>query len=231
MKQLIPNQFLFRFTFPCRYSRRLPGKGSHIVSLGTDYRLPFLGGMDGQAGFADVRIGWNENGIGICYEIAHKDEPIYGEADRPKACDGLSLWLDTRDTRSIHRASRYCQRFIVAAHDGSSSGAPGVYRRTIHRSLEDPPNVDLNLVQVARFALGDVDENAPAEKIRAYRLEVFFPAAVLYGFDPEINSRLGLFYRIRDKELGDQLIAAGPELPYWEDPSLWPVLELQKESD
>jgi hypothetical protein len=48
----------------------------------------------------------------------------------------------------------------------------------------------------------------------------------LNGFDPDQNRRLGLFYAFRDTEKGEQLLAASPEFPYWEDPSLWCVLEL-----
>lgn len=228
MKQLIPNQFLFRFAFACQYAKNLPGKGGRVTPLENAHRLAFTGGMDGRPEFAKVWMGWNENGLGIAYEIPLKQQPLYGEAGRPKACDGLSLWLDTRDTRTIHRASRYCQRFTFTAHDGTPDGGPTAHRLAIHRALEEPPAVDMDAVQIARYALDDgeaVVEN-DAAKIRGYRLEVFLPATVLYGFDPDTNIRLGFFYRIRDKELGDQLLAAGPELPYWEDPSLWAALEL-----
>ena len=59
-------------------------------------------------------------------------------------------------------------------------------------------------------------------------MEAFLPAAVLHGFDPETNRRLGFCYRLRDREMGDQFLAPGAEFPYWEDPSLWSVLELAK---
>ena len=31
-----------------------------------------------------------------------------------------------------------------------------------------------------------------------------------------------------DAELGEQVLTVGPDFPYWEDPSLWSVLELVK---
>jgi hypothetical protein len=52
------------------------------------------------------------------------------------------------------------------------------------------------------------------------------PAAVLHGYDPEQHPRLGFFYSIRDDELGEQVLSVGPEFPFWDDPSLWSVLEL-----
>jgi hypothetical protein len=61
-----------------------------------------------------------------------------------------------------------------------------------------------------------------------YRLEAFLPAAVLNGFDPQEHPRLGVYYYIRDQELGDQFLSVGWEFPFGEDPSLWAVLELVK---
>jgi hypothetical protein len=63
-----------------------------------------------------------------------------------------------------------------------------------------------------------------------YILEGFLPAAVLNGFDPEQNPRLGVFYAVQDRELGEQTLGAGSEFPFAEDPSLWSVLELVRPS-
>ena len=62
-----------------------------------------------------------------------------------------------------------------------------------------------------------------------YRLEAFLPAAVLHGFDPEQNPRLGIYCAVRDQELGEQSLSVGGDFPCAEDPSLWSVLELVKE--
>ena len=61
-----------------------------------------------------------------------------------------------------------------------------------------------------------------------YRVEAFLSSAALTGFDPEEHPRLGLFYAVRDSELGEQTLSIGHEFPYGEDPSLWEVLELSK---
>jgi hypothetical protein len=59
-----------------------------------------------------------------------------------------------------------------------------------------------------------------------YLVEVFLPADILNGFDPEQNPRLGFYYAVRDAELGEQVLSVGSDFPYWEDPTLWSVLEL-----
>ena len=229
MKQLIPQQFLFRLALRCGYVAKMPCSGRHVVELSRDRRLAFPGAMDGMREFGELRVGWNEHGLGLQWEAPHKQEPIYGEVGKPKACDGLSVWIDTRDTRTIHRATRHCQRFTLMVHNGADPPTCEAVRFPIHRAIEDAPQVDLSQIRIARFGIdadGDLfDESAPGP-IKAYRMEAFLPATVLYGFDPDTNRRLGFCYRLRDRELGDQFLAPGPEFPYWEDPSLWSVLEL-----
>ena len=52
------------------------------------------------------------------------------------------------------------------------------------------------------------------------------PAAALYGFDPQEHPRLGVYYVVRDQELGDQFLSVNWDFPFGDDPSLWAVLEL-----
>ena len=51
---------------------------------------------------------------------------------------------------------------------------------------------------------------------------------VLTGFDPEQHPRWGVYYHLRDRELGDEYLSVNGEFPFGEDPSLWEVLELVK---
>jgi hypothetical protein len=229
MKQLIPNQFLFRFAVRCKH--RAPVSG--VKPLAEAHRVPCFAGMDGAAEFADVRLAWNPTGLTIQWSVAQKREPLYGEADRPNACDGMTLWIDARDTRTIHRATRYCHQFFLLAHSGEGAGDPKVLQRPIHRALEDAPTADLSGVRVQRMSLDENGEAVAESKrspTKAYWMQVFVPASVIHGYEPDVNSRLGFCYRIRDREMGDQLLAPGPEFPFWEDPSLWAVLELQDSS-
>ena len=67
------------------------------------------------------------------------------------------------------------------------------------------------------------------ERIRGgYRIEAFLPAAVLNGYDSEQTPRLGVYYAVRDAELGEQVLSVGTDFPFGEDPSLWSVLELER---
>ena len=166
--------------------------------------------------FADVRLGWNELGLGVQLEVRGKEQPPRGDAGRPRSSDGLTLWLDTRDARTAHRASRYCHMFhFLAAGGGPDRDEPAVVQGKINRALEDAPHCNLS----------DIPFRCGAAK-GGYRLEAFLPATVLHGFDAEQNPRLGFFYACRDAERGEQVLSVSSEFPYWEDPSLWSVLEL-----
>ena len=62
-----------------------------------------------------------------------------------------------------------------------------------------------------------------AERIESndWRLEVWFPAEALNGYDPETNRRLGLYYQVNDSERPPRFLTVGREFPIGEDPSLW----------
>jgi hypothetical protein len=128
----------------------------------------------------------------------------------------VTLWIDTRDARTSHRASRYCHQFhFLPAGSGPERDEPAVVQAKIHRALQDAP---LSPASALPFR---------CERRRdGYRLEAFLPAAALHGYDPEQNPRLGFFYAIHDLELGDQVLSVNSDFPYQEDPSLWSVLEL-----
>jgi len=168
--------------------------------------------------FAEVRLAWNETGLGFQVEVKGKEELPKGDVSRPRSSDGAMLWLDTRDTRNIHRASRWCHQFyFLPTGGGEERDEPAAGQLPLNRATQDAPlcRPEQIVFQVERTKGG-------------YILEAFLPAAILNGFDPETNPRLGFFFCVRDSERGEQTLGLGPEFPYWEDPSLWSTLELVK---
>src|SRR5262249_12894673 len=135
---------------------------------------------------------------------------------RPRASDGVTLWLDTRDTRTSHRASRYCHQFyFLPTGGGPDHDEPVFGQAKINRALQDAPVAHAGAVPFRCLLTKG-----------GYIVEAFLPAGVLTGFDPEQTPRLGFYYGVRDAERGDQVLSVGADFPYWEDPSLWGVLEL-----
>jgi hypothetical protein len=138
--------------------------------------------------------------------------------DRPEGFADVNLWIDTRDTRNVSRATRFCHRFAA--------------RLTVSRDRKGL-KVDLNQRPIAR-AVADAPICPPdrlqsrAELTRAgWQLDLFLPAASLQGFDPDTNRRLGFAYQVSDHEREDQFLGVGREFPLGENPSLWATLELK----
>jgi Carbohydrate family 9 binding domain-like len=214
---LVPHRFLFRVTYPCRYIASIPAeKDDRLLDLPETCRIDNYAAMDEARNFADVRLAWNEFGLAAQIEVKGKDQIPQGNANRPRASDGVSLWIDTRDARASHRASRYCHQFhFLPTGGGPDTDEPAFSQTKINRALQDAP----------LCSASDVQFQSQRTK-HGYIIEAFLPAAVLSGFDPEQNPRLGFYYAVRDSELGEQVLSVGSEFPYTEDPSLWSVLEL-----
>src|SRR5262245_36038010 len=216
---LIPNRFMFRLAYPCRFVKKMPLDEDHaLVDLPIACRIDNLAAMDGQTNYADVRLGWNQAGLGLQVEVKGKEAPAQGSPDRPRGSDGVTLWLDSRGDRTSHRASRTChQSHLLAAAGGAEKDEPLFLQSKINRALQDAP-----------FA-AEADVLLRVESITGgYRLEGFLPAAAMNGFQPEEHPRLGFFYSVRDLELGEQTLSVGADFPFADDPSLWSALELVK---
>src|SRR2546421_5844234 len=180
---LIPHRFLFRVAYPCRYVKDIPHEeDDRLVDLPENCRLENFAAMDERRNFADVRLAWNELGIGLQVEVRGKEQSPQGDASRPRSSDGVTLWIDTRDARTSHRASRYCHQFhFLPAGGGADRDEPAFVQTKINRALEDAPLA----------ASGAVPFRVEHHK-SGYRVEAFLPAAVLNGFDPEQSRRLGV---------------------------------------
>lgn len=216
---LVPHRFLFRVAHSCRHVQEMPlKKGSSLLQLPEDCRIDNFAEMDAEKNFADVRLAWNELGIGLSVEVRGKQQLAVGNPERPRGSDGVTLWLDTRDARTSHRGSRYCHQFhFLASGGGDEHDEPAFVQTKINRALEDSPHAGAGAVLLK-----------VQHKKSGYLLEGFLPATALNGYDPDEHRRLGFFYAVRDDELGEQLLSMSPEFPFWEDPSLWSVLELAR---
>ncbi|MCH5376129.1 MAG: hypothetical protein JJ992_19330 [Planctomycetes bacterium] len=211
---LLASNFLFRFSMPCRrYAERWSAKG---VDLDPAYRIPSFGELDQRPVFADLRVGWDVAGISFSVCVTGKSQTPWCRIARMEDSDGLQLWIDTRDTHSIHRASRFCHQFVFLPFGGGRSQDDPVTRLVpINRAREDPK-------PVADSALPALSRRLPD----GYEMQGHIPAHAMTGYDPAEHPRLGFFYAAVDRELGWQTFSLGPGFPFTEDPSLWGTLEL-----
>jgi hypothetical protein len=224
---VVPHRFLFRFSFPVRGVEQSVAQ-KPFLDLDKIAPLPELGGLDAAPTFATLRAGWNEAGLGFRLAVSGKKMPVFADSSDPTESDGLQLWIDTRNTQTIHRASRFCHRFVFwpipdkwpkATTKGSSGtvAGAGAQQLVIALAKEDPSMSRAALLRaVSRPTAG------------GYELDVWIPAECLQGHDRESNPLLGFYYAVRDAELGEQFLSVGREFPFDHDPSLWSTLELTK---
>jgi hypothetical protein len=216
-KPLLPQAFWFRPAFSCPRVDKMPSSGAagSLVELPESCSIPSLQQLDQPAAWASVRAGWNAEGIGLVVLAA--GVPAAQLNHRPEGFATVRFWLDTRDTRGVSRATRFCHHFVAKMESRRTLGPLKVHveRREIARSLDDPPPCRLDVI-AARAAVTSA----------GWRLELFLPVQVLNGFDPETNRRLGFAYQITDYVRDDQFLSVGRDFPIGENPSLWATLEL-----
>ena len=145
-----------------------------------------------------------------------KRQPPWCRAGRPEDSDGLQVWIDTRDVHNVHRAGRFCHRFVFLPAGGGRNSTNRWPNRC--RSI-GPGNSPI------RFGR-DCCKARCRKRADGYMLEALIPAEALTGFDPAEHPRLGFTYAVIDRELGEQTFGVGSPMPYQEDPSLWATLEL-----
>ncbi len=138
---LIPHRFLFRIAYPCRYVKAIPSEDTdRLLDLPESCRIDNFAAMDERQNFADVRLAWNELGLALQVDVRGKDRLPQGDAGRPRNSDGVTLWIDTRDARTSHRASRYCHQFhFLPAGGGPDHDEPAFVQTKINRALQDAP--------------------------------------------------------------------------------------------
>jgi len=210
---LISTRFLFRFSVACQYRK---GFSATECELGDEYRLPALGELDGDRAMADIRAAWSEAGLAFLVCVEGKRQPVWCREGKLEDSDGLQLWIDTRDARTIHRATRFCHRFVfLPAGSGRQFEQPVADQLLVDRARENANPVRPGQLSVRSQV-----------KPTGYSLWAFIPAAALTGYQPDDHPRLGFTYSIFDRELGDQTFSVSSQLPFGSDPSLWGTLEL-----
>ncbi|MGH7130090.1 MAG: hypothetical protein ACREIV_16075, partial [Planctomycetaceae bacterium] len=140
---MLPPPFLFRYSFAARKIAGLPRGRGALLDLPDECRLPDLNALSERPSFAELRIAWNEHGLGVSVNVTGKRLPPECDVRQPAEADGLQVWIDTRNTQSIHRASRFCHHFcFLPAGGGRKANQPLAVQVPISQAREDAPRVD-----------------------------------------------------------------------------------------
>ena len=131
---LIPNALFFSLKALCKKGIKLPQKkGTHIPAK-NPYTIASTDELHGLKSGLSISAGWNDNGIGFTFSITGKKNPVTKSDEFHSKMEGIHLWLDTRNTKNIHRANRFCHYFLLTP---CLAGAPGGYGKTTrHRQCQ-----------------------------------------------------------------------------------------------
>jgi hypothetical protein len=216
-RTLLPQAFWFRVAVAAPRIESMPGlEGTGALKLPPAAALPDFAQLEGSASWAHVRVAWNSQGLALSVAAEGiSDEQLDGE--RPEGFADVHFWIDTRDTRDVSRATRFCHHFAIkllkkgARHNLTAS----VTQRSIARAIADAPIYRGDAIWVG------------AELTKTgWNAALFLPSQALNGFDPDTNRRLGFAYQISDRVRPDQFLGIGREFPIGENPSLWATLVL-----
>lgn len=211
---VLPASFLFRFTLEVPRVDRIPRAKPPLLRLSRNSQLSLPAELD-RSSFVNFALGWNPQGLCVSCHVSGKSQRPFCSSEDVFRSDRLQLWIDTRDTKTVHRATRYCHHFVVLP-DGADGGEPLVEQHPIPRANEDASDVDVDSILV---------ESAINEE--GYQVSIWFPKESLFGFEADPSQKLGFFAAVVDKELGDQHLALDGDFPFESDPSLWCTLQLQ----
>lgn len=219
-KPLLPQAFWFRLSASCPRVEEIPRRSprGRLLDLPATCAVPDLSSLEGRVSWASVRLAWNPQGLGVAILADSPASKASASADRPEGFADVNLWIDTRDTRTVSRATRFCHRFtarLTLSRDRKSLDVD-VSQRAIARAMADAP-----------ISAPDLLSTRAELTCSGWLLELFLPARALHGFDPETNDRLGFAYQVSDHEREDQFLGVGRDFPLGENPSLWATLELR----
>ncbi|MDO4551780.1 MAG: hypothetical protein Q4C96_11080 [Planctomycetia bacterium] len=221
-RPLFSSRFLFRFSLSCSYL----GKLKEGEDLPERYAFPDFTLLEhfqetvpsAEKNPLHVRGAWNEEGMYFQFFVTGKKKPLWCREHQIQQSDRLELWLDTRDVRNVHRATKYCHHFLILpTGSGKDSQQACFFALPIHRAKEQPNDIPRGSVSVFTKILPD-----------GYSTCVFLSEKALTGFYPEEFPRMGIAWALQDQELGEITLTAGAPFAYQEDPSLWYTLELLK---
>lgn len=179
--------------------------------------LPCLSAeLAGQAKFAQVRVAVGSNALFFQADVQGKTQLPWCRESRLEDSDGLHVWIDTRNSREIQRATKFCHRYGFSPMGrGPKADLPFVGWGPIHRARENPPPPpDDQFAIRARLSDG------------RYRLVAALHFDALHGLDLNDFPTVGFYFAVMDRELGWQALALQPDLPVMENPSLWAQLQL-----
>ncbi len=141
----------------------------------TEYLLPDTSTLTDESHFANVAMGWNEEGLEIFARVIQPfQQSSYPQLDRG---DSLEVCVDTRNIKTSGYNTRFCHHFFCLAMAKDS----------------------LQVGEITKFRTEDTHELCNQNDLKAlitlkktfYLIQFFIPTHCLFGYNPEEVSMLG----------------------------------------
>ena len=187
--------------------------------LNAKYATPPLETISEQPKNCEYRFAWHERGLMVEVDVhlpnrVKSDDAKSNSAVSMGVPSTLALYIDTRSSPGVHRASNYCHRFVFASPKPTSSKpvlqVDGESLK-IPRAKDSPPPIR--------------KEDLPAQVSRisdsSYGWRVFLKSPILHGYDPLEFPEIGLFAEIGDCNFRGSRMLRSAIVPAHEDPSTW----------
>ena len=213
---IVPPSFLFQYQLFIPRMDDLPRKKGRRLQLPDTARVFVPATMNQGAAGLDVRLAWNPDGLGMELILQGKKQELSGRRHDLKHSDHVLVFIDTRHTANVHRATQFCTSMQILPSDEAADDGPTVQFVDIAQQRGTHREQDAKKVVVDVESVSD-----------GYRLELWIPAAQIPGFaeTPEIG-HLGFYVVVEDTELGQLPLSIGEDFPVALDPSTWLQLNL-----
>jgi hypothetical protein len=180
---------------------------------GKKYLLPQTSGLLGEESFADVALGWQEEGVFARMTVHHPfEEAIYPKYEEGNA---IEMFFDTRDLKESGFSTRFCHHFLILPQEVQGIRALELsrFRTEDSHPLCDPASIEIHT------------EHHP----KSFVVDTHFPAEILHGYDPRSFDRLGFTYCIhRPKRKAQHFAVSSRDIALAQHPSLWATCQLTR---
>lgn len=213
---IVPPSFLFQYQLTVPRVDGLPKKKGKALQLPDAARVFVPSALNAGTAGLELKLGWNPDGLAIEIVVRGKKEEPAGRRHDLKNSDVVYIFIDTRHTANVHRATEFCTALQILPSDEVNDDAPTVQFVEIaqQRGTRRQPDAKRVMLNVQNQQDG-------------YQLDVWIPTAQMPGFDQiEEIGHLGFYIVVEDTELGQLPLSIGDDFPVTHDPSTWLQLNL-----
>ncbi len=213
---IVPPSFLFQYQLSVPRIDILPKRSGRSLQLPDAAQVFVPATMNEGTAHLDVKLAWNPDGLAMELVVHGKKLEPMGRRNDLKHSDYVQVFIDTRHTANVHRATEFCTALLILPADEATDDQPTVQFVEIAQQRGTRREQDSKRVVVAVESLSD-----------GYRLKLWIPATQMPGFaeTPEIG-HIGFYIVAEDTELGQLALSIGDDFPIAHDPSTWLQLNL-----